>query len=239
MKLKEILRSFLRQMDAENTVDYICGTEALPLPLSPEEESEMLGKLEQGEETDKVKAELIQHNLRLVVYIARKFDNTGVDSDDLISVGTIGLIKAINTYEPGHGTALATYTARCIENEILMLIRMNKKHKNNFSLSDPVGTDKDGNELTLMDLLFEKEDCVFDKVEKSVQKEKLIRQMRLILNEREYTVLCLRYALKGGVPLPQRDVARMLKISRSYISRIEKRAIEKLRARLRPDDFFE
>ena len=148
-------------------------------------------------------------------------------------------IKAINTYEPGHGTALATYTARCIENEILMLIRANKKHRNNCSLSEPVGTDKDGNELTLMDLLFEKEDCVFDKVERSVQREKLVSQIRKILSDREYTVICLRYALKGGVPLPQREVAGMLKISRSYISRIEKRAIEKLRARLRPEDFFE
>ena len=120
-----------------------------------------------------------------------------------------------------------------------MLIRTNKKHKNNLSLSDPVGTDKDGNELTLMDLLFEKEDCVFEKVERSVQREKLLRQVKLILSEREYTVLCLRYALKGGVPLPQREVAKMLRISRSYISRIEKRAIEKLRVRLHSEDFFE
>ena len=120
-----------------------------------------------------------------------------------------------------------------------MLIRANKKHKNTLSLSDPVGTDKDGNELTLMDLLFEKEDCVFDQVEKSVQREKLLRQIRVILSEREFTVLCLRYALKGGVPLPQREVAKVLRISRSYISRIEKRAIERLKSRLNADDFFE
>ena len=176
--------------------------------------------------------------MRLVAHIVKKYTGAA-ETDDLISVGSIGLIKAINTYEPGHGTALATYTARCIENEILMLIRANKKHRNNCSLSEPVGTDKDGNELTLMDLLFEKEDCVFDKVERSVQREKLVSQIRKILSDREYTVICLRYALKGGVPLPQREVAGMLKISRSYISRIEKRAIEKLRARLRPEDFFE
>ena len=214
----------------------IGGKNSFPKPLPKEEEERYLVLAAKGDKA--AKDVLIRHNMRLVAHIVKKYTGAA-ETDDLISVGTIGLIKAINTYEPGHGTASATYTARCIENEILMLIRMNKKHKNNFSLSDPVGTDKDGNELTLMDLLFEKEDCVFDKVEKSVQKEKLIRQMRLILNEREYTVLCLRYALKGGVPLPQRDVARMLKISRSYISRIEKRAIEKLRARLRPDDFFE
>ena len=214
----------------------IGGKNSFPKPLPKEEEERYLVLAAKGDKA--AKDVLIRHNMRLVAHIVKKYTGAA-ETDDLISVGSIGLIKAINTYEPGHRTALATYTARCIENEILMLIRMNKKHKNNFSLSDPVGTDKDGNELTLMDLLFEKEDCVFDKVEKSVQKEKLIRQMRLILNEREYTVLCLRYALKGGVPLPQRDVARMLKISRSYISRIEKRAIEKLRARLRPDDFFE
>lgn len=153
MKLKEILRSFLRKMDAENTVDYICGTEALPLPLSPEEESEMLGKLEQGEETDKVKAELIQHNLRLVVYIARKFDNTGVDPDDLISVGTIGLIKAINSFRPDKNIKLATYASRCIENEILMYLRRTVRLKSEVSFDEPLNTDFEGNELLLSDIL--------------------------------------------------------------------------------------
>ena len=134
---------------------------------------------------------------------------------------------------------MTTYTARCIENEILMLIRANKKHKNNLFLSDPVGTDKDGNELTLMDLLFEKEDCIFEKVEQTVQREKLLEQIKAILSEREYTIICLRYALKGGIPLPQREVANVLKISRSYISRIEKRAIEKMRTRLQREDFMD
>ena len=210
---------------------------SFPRPLSRQEERECLEQWGRGDLS--ARNRLVEHNLRLVAHIIKKYYTQAANQEDLISIGTIGLIKAINTYEPGHGTALATYTARCIENEILMLIRTNKKHKNNLSLSDPVGTDKDGNELTLMDLLFEKEDCVFDKVEKSVQREKLLRQIKLILSEREYTVLCLRYALKGGVPLPQREVAKMLKISRSYISRIEKRAIEKLRSRLRPEDFFE
>ena len=180
----------------------------------------------------------MKHNMRLVAHIVKKY--TGVaETDDLISVGSIGLIKAINTYEAGHGTVLATYTARCIENEILMLIRSNKKHKNNVSLSDPVGTDKDGNELTLIDLLFEKEDGVFDQVEKSVQREKLLKQISRVLTDREYRVVCLRYALKGGVPLPQREVAQAMRISRSYISRIEKRAIEKLRGALKPEDFLD
>lgn len=214
----------------------IGGKNSFPKPLSKEDEEKYLALSAKGDK--EAKDILIKHNMRLVAHIVKKYTGAA-ETDDLISVGSIGLIKAINTYESGHGTALATYTARCIENEILMLIRTNKKHKNNLSLSDPVGTDKDGNELTLMDLLFEKEDCVFDKVERSVQREKLLRQIRQVLSEREYMVLCLRYALKGGVPLPQREVAKMLKISRSYISRIEKRAVEKLRARLRPEDFFE
>ena len=120
-----------------------------------------------------------------------------------------------------------------------MLIRSNKKHKNNLSLSDPVGLDKDGNELTLMDLLFEKEDCVFEQVERSVRREKLLEKMKQILSDREYSILCLRYALKGGIPLPQREVANVLKISRSYISRIEKHAIEKLKAKLNAEDFLD
>ena len=177
----------------------IGGKNSFPKPLTKEEEEKYLALARKGDK--EAKDVLIKHNMRLVAHIVKKYTGAA-ETDDLISVGSIGLIKAINTYEPGHGTALATYTARCIENEILMLIRTNKKHKNNLSLSDPVGMDKDGNEL-------------------------------------EYTVVCLRYALKGGVPLPQREVAKMMKISRSYISRIEKRAIEKLRTRLHPEDFFE
>lgn len=175
--------------------------------------------------------------MRLVAHIVKKY-NGAAETDDLISVGSIGLIKAINTYEPGRGTQLATYTARCIENEMLMLIRSNKKHKNNVSLSDPVGVDKDGNELTLMDLLFEKEEGVFKTVESKLLKEKFMKVLEQVLTEREYTILCLRYGLKGGAPLPQREVAKFLKISRSYISRIEKRAVEKVREELKRCDFF-
>jgi RNA polymerase sporulation-specific sigma factor len=176
--------------------------------------------------------------MRLVAHIVKKYTGAA-ETDDLISVGSIGLIKAISTYKLGQGTALATYTARCIENEILMLIRANKRHKKTISLSETVGTDKDGNQLTLMDLLFEKEDCVFESVDRSITREKLLLQIKKILTDREYTILCLRYALKGGVPLPQREVANVLKISRSYISRIEKHAVEKLRAKLNPEDFLD
>ena len=209
---------------------------SFPKPLSKEEEEKYLTLVLQGDK--QAKEILIKHNMRLVAHIVKKYAGVA-ETDDLISVGSIGLIKAINTYRMGHGTTLATYTARCIENEILMLIRANKKHKNTLMLSDPVGMDKDGNELTLMDLLFEKEDCVFEEVERSVQREKLLEQIKRILTEREYQIICLRYALKGGIPLPQREVANVMKISRSYISRIEKRAIEKLRMRLRAEDFLD
>lgn len=209
---------------------------SFPKPLSKEEEELYLQMAAEGNK--EAKEVLIKHNMRLVAHIVKKYSGVA-ETDDLISVGSIGLIKAINTYRAGRGTTLATYTARCIENEILMLIRSNKKHKNTMLLSDPVGTDKDGNELTLMDLLFEKEDCIFESVERSIQREKLLEYIQDLLTEREYTIICLRYALKGGIPLPQREVACVLKISRSYISRIEKRAIEKLRLHLKMEDFLD
>lgn len=205
-------------------------------PLSKEDEEKYL--LLAGKGDKHARDILVKHNMRLVAHIVKKYSGAA-ETDDLISVGSIGLIKAIGTYKPGKGTTLATYTARCIENEILMLIRANKKHKNTMSLTDPVGVDKDGNELTLLDLLFEGEDCVFQEVERLVQRERLLVQVKMILSEREYTIICLRYALKGGVPLPQREVAKVLKISRSYISRIEKHALEKLKANLYAEDFLD
>jgi RNA polymerase sporulation-specific sigma factor len=174
--------------------------------------------------------------MRLVAHIVKKYSGAA-ESDDLMSVGSIGLIKAIETFNDGKGTQLATYTARCIENEILMLLRSSKKHKNNVSLTEPVGTDKDGNELTIIDLLPEKEENVFSQVEKSIQHDKFILQLKGILNVREYTILNLRYGLEDGVPIPQREVAKKLKISRSYVSRIEKKAIEKARQSLNEEDF--
>ncbi len=206
-----------------------------PKPLSAEEEKKYLALAKAGDKAAKDK--LIRHNMRLVAHIVKKY-NGAAETDDMISVGSIGLIKAINTYESGHGTRLATYTARCIENEILMLIRAGKKHKNNVSLSDSVGTDKDGNELTLMDLLFEKEDKVFGSVEQSLMQEKFLSAIGQLLTERETDIICMRYALKGGAPMAQREVAQKLLISRSYVSRIEKKALEKLRKGLRREDFL-
>ncbi|MDE7182747.1 MAG: RNA polymerase sporulation sigma factor SigK [Clostridia bacterium] len=206
-----------------------------PKPLSPEDEKKYLALARQGDK--KAKDILIRHNMRLVAHVVKKYTGAA-ETDDLLSVGSIGLIKAINTFQDGKGTQLATYTARCIENEILMLLRAGKKHKNNVSLSDPVGVDKDGNELTLIDLLAEKEDSVFAQVEKSIQREKFVAFLKKFLSEREFDILSLRYGLEDGVSLPQREVAKKLGISRSYISRIEKRAIEKARENLRKEDFF-
>ena len=206
-----------------------------PKPLPREEEEKYLALARGGDR--KARDMLVRHNMRLVAHVVKKYTGAA-ETDDMISVGSIGLIKAIDTYEPSRGTRLATYTARCIENEILMFIRAGKKHKSNLSLSDPVGTDKDGNELTLMDLLFEKEDKVFGSVEQSLMQEKFLSAVKRLLNERETVIICLRYALTGGAPLPQREVARQLKISRSYVSRIEKRALEKLRDGLNREDFL-
>ncbi|MCI9407289.1 MAG: RNA polymerase sporulation sigma factor SigK [Clostridia bacterium] len=206
-----------------------------PKPLSPEEESKYLALARAGDE--EAKNTLIKHNMRLVAHIVKKYTGAA-ETDDLLSVGSIGLIKAINTYQDGKGTQLATYTARCIENEILMLLRAGKKHKTIVSLSDPVGVDKDGNELTLIDLLAEKEDSVFAQVEKSIQREKFVAHLKKFLSEREFVILSLRYGLEDGTALPQREVAKKLGISRSYISRIEKRAIEKARDNLKKEDFF-
>ena len=213
----------------------IVGESSFPKPLSREEEKEYLLKMKNGDAQAREK--LISHNMRLVAHVVKKYSGSA-ETDDLISVGSIGLIKAINTFNVEKGTSLATYTARCIENEILMLLRANKKYKNDISLSDPVGVDKDGNELTLIDLLYEKDDEVFGVVDKSIEREKFLQYVKSILSPREYTVICLRYGLKGQKTYAQREVACMLKISRSYISRIEKKAIEKLRANIKRGQFY-
>ncbi len=213
---------------------FFCGSiygDCFPKPLSKEEESKYL-KLYKENNDLKAKDILIKHNLRLVAHIAKKYQGAD-DVDDIISTGTIGLIKAINTYDSSKGTQLATYTARCIENEILMLLRQNKKYNGTVLLSDSIGTDKEGNELTLMDLLSDDGDSLINQVERNIEKRKLIEIMQKCLSKREFTVMCLRYGLKNGKPLPQREVALFLKISRSYISRIEKKAIEKIKIELK------
>ena len=206
-----------------------------PKPLSPEDEKKYLALARSGDEN--AKNILISHNMRLVAHVVKKYTGAA-ETDDLLSVGSIGLIKAINTFQDGKGTQLATYTARCIENEILMMLRSGKKHKNVVSLSDPVGVDKDGNELTVIDLLAEKEDSVFSQVEKSILREKFVARLKTFLTAREFNILSTRYGLEDGVAMPQREVAKKLGISRSYISRIEKRAIEKARENLSKDDFI-
>ncbi len=202
------------------------GGDSFPKPLTKEEERKCLIAFKNGD--NEAKEKLIKHNLRLVAHIVKKYQGA-YDSDDLISVGTIGLVKAINSYDLSKGTQLATYTARCIENEILMLLRANKKYRANISISEVVGTDKEGNELSLMDLLSVDEESVLNQVEHGLFSEKLLKTVRECLTDREFKVIVLRFGLKGNIPLCQREVASLLKISRSYISRIEKKAIEKIK----------
>lgn len=232
MKLFEILKIYLRKIDPlaeKSTVDYICGNgEALPLPLSAEEESEMLRLLLQEEEKERAKTELIQHNLRLVVYIARKFDNTGVDNDDLISIGTIGLIKAINSFKADKNIKLATYASRCIENEILMYLRRTVRLKSEVSFDEPLNTDFEGNELLLSDVLGTSADSVYGDIESNAEKEQLKEALKK-LSEREQKIMFLRFGLGGGEEMTQKDVADLLGISQSYISRLEKKIISRLR----------
>ncbi|MBR5439851.1 MAG: RNA polymerase sporulation sigma factor SigK [Clostridia bacterium] len=213
---------------------FFCGSvigDSFPKPLSSEEEEYCLTEYKQNG-NKLCREKLIKHNLRLVAHIVKKYQ-CAEDSDDLISTGTIGLIKAIDSFDASKGVQLATYTARCIENEILMLLRANKKYLGTISLSDVIGVDKEGNELTLLDLLSDDGESVFMKVERKTERKKLLEIIKTCLSDREYKIICLRYGLKGSVPLPQREVASFLKISRSYISRIEKRAIEKIRAEIK------
>lgn len=232
MKMLDVLRIFLRKVDClveKNTVDYICGNgEALPLPLSPERETEMLRLMEENVECERAKAELIQHNLRLVVYIARKFENTGVDNDDLVSIGTIGLIKAINSFKMDKKIKLATYASRCIENEILMYLRRTARLKTEISFDEPLNTDFEGNELLLSDVLGTSAESVYGDIESNAEKEQLKEALKK-LSERERKIMFLRFGLGGGEEMTQKDVADLLGISQSYISRLEKKIILRLK----------
>ena len=230
MRLLDWVKGFLQSVCTEEvTVDYICGNgEALPLPLSVEEEGEMVRLLEVDAEKERAKSELIQRNLRLVVYIARKFDNTGVDNDDLVSIGTIGLIKAINSFRADKNIKLATYASRCIENEILMYLRRTARLKTEVSFDEPLNTDFEGNELLLSDVLGTSAETVYGDIESNAEKEQLKEALKR-LTDRERKIMFLRFGLGGGEEMTQKDVADLLGISQSYISRLEKKIILRLK----------
>ena len=205
---------------------YIGGADVLPAPLEAEEEEKMLSQLG-TEKEESAKSTLIEHNLRLVVYIAKKFDNTGVGVEDLISIGTIGLIKAINTFNPDKKIKLATYASRCIENEILMYFRSDKKNNKNISLNEQVGFDKDGNEITFLDILkTPNPDFAMDIHNQN--NISLLKDYFKVLNEREKEIITKRYGLNNTNEVTQKEIAKELGISRSYVSRIEKRALTKM-----------
>lgn len=204
---------------------YISNNNVFPLPLTEDEESIYLTRLEQGDE--EARTILIERNLRLVAHIVKKFDGTSEDIDDLISIGTIGLIKGIGTFKRNRNTRLATYAARCIENEILMHLRSIKKNKNDLLLFDPIGSDKEGNEITLIDILDTGAEVVAEQVENILEEENLKERITQ-LSKRERKVIELRYGLIDGVNKTQREISKLLGISRSYVSRIEKKALRKL-----------
>ncbi|MGI6097673.1 MAG: RNA polymerase sporulation sigma factor SigE [Dethiobacteria bacterium] len=209
---------------------YISNSEALPPPLTNEEEGFLLGKLKKGDSN--VRTVLIERNLRLVVYIARKFENTGINIDDLVSIGTIGLIKAVNTFDPHKNIKLATYASKCIENEILMFLRRNNKVRAEISFDEPLNVDWDGNELLLSDVLGTESDLVLKNIEYEVDR----RLLQLAMNKlsvRERKIMELRFGLGNGRELTQKEVAELLGISQSYISRLEKRIINRLKKEIK------
>lgn len=203
---------------------------SFPNPLTEKEEQHYVELL--AEKNPDARRILIERNLRLVAHIAKKYISPGATQDDLISIGTIGLIKAVNTYSPGKSTRLATYAAKCIENEILMSIRASKRLSKEVSLSLPIGTDKDGNEISLNDILGSDSDEIVDLISLKIQVSKLYEAIDSCLNPREKKIIVARYGLDGYEPRPQREIAKSLDISRSYVSRIEKKALEKLKASL-------
>ena len=212
-------------------VFYICsGGETLPDKLSPEEELELAKKLYSGDKS--AREELISRNLRLVVYTAQKFENTGVSTEDLISIGTIGLIKAVSSYNPEKNIKMATYASRCIENEILMFLRKSTKTKKEISLEEPINTDSDGNELTFADVLGTDPDLVSKNTESQAEKD-ILKIAIDLLPERERVIMDMRYGLSCGVEMTQKEVADKLEISQSYISRLEKKILEKLKTEMR------
>ena len=224
--MTEAMVRFLMRIGIKGSIFYIGGSDVLPPPLRQEEEQQLLQRLGQGDEAAKQK--LIEHNLRLVVYIARRFENTGINLEDLISIGTIGFIKAVGTFKTDKNIKLATYSSRCIENEILMYIRKISGQKAEVSLDEPINTDWDGNELRLSDVLGTEGDTVMRPMEESVEHELLLQALGK-LSEREREIVVLRYGLAGKKEKTQKEVADLMGISQSYISRLEKRIMLRLR----------
>ena len=205
---------------------YINGADTLPTPMNAEEEANVMARIASGETS--AKSELITRNLRLVVYIARKFESSGVGIEDLISIGTIGLIKAVNTFCPDRNIKLATYSSRCIENEILMYLRKNSQIRNEMSIDEPLNVDWDGNELLLSDILGSDPDLINRDIEREAEKDLLLSCIKN-LSEREQYIMCLRFGINGYTPHTQKEVADLMGISQSYISRLEKKIIHRLK----------
>ena len=224
--LIKLFKKILNLFKQEEEIFYVCGQDTLPEPFCEEEEKEKIKLLQEGDE--KVKKELIEHNLRLVVYIARKFENTKIDTDDLISVGTIGLIKAVGSFDGEKNIKLATYASRCIENEILMYLRRMSKTHGEISLDEPLNVDGEGNELLLSDILGTEASTVFDPIETKGETD-ILKMALKKLTERESTIMALRFGLGGKEEMTQKEVADYLGISQSYISRLEKKIVRKLK----------
>lgn len=207
-------------------LSYISSGSSFPKPLSAAEERHYIELWKNGDES--AKETLIEHNLRLVAHIAKKYSGSVRDSEDIISIGTIGLIKGISSFDPSKGTRLATYAARCVENEILMLMRAQKKTQGDVSLSETIGTDKEGNEIMLIDVMRSDTPDIFDEINSGIEIRQLYKNIKTELDAREKKVIILRYGLKDGRCYTQREIAKMMNISRSYVSRIEKKAVSKL-----------
>ncbi|MBO4381269.1 MAG: RNA polymerase sporulation sigma factor SigE [Clostridia bacterium] len=226
--LKKILEFF--GIEVGERVDYISASNNLPSPLSPEEELETVERFLAGDKEARLK--LIEHNLRLVVYIAKRFDNTGIDMDDLVSIGTIGLIKAVGSYNPSKNIKLATFASRCIENEILMYLRKTSRTRSEVSLDEPLNVDFEGNMLLLSDVLGTDPECVYNDVEGS-EEQAVLKETFMQLPERERKILELRFGLYGKDEMTQKEIADMMGISQSYISRLEKKIVDNLKKNMK------
>lgn len=221
------IKCFIARIFSKNKVYYINGCETLPPPLAADDEEQMIANISE----DYAKSALVEHNLRLVVYIAKRFENTGAGIEELISIGTVGLMKAVSTFNKEKNIKLATYASRCIENEILMFIRKSSQHKKEISIDEPLSVDYDGNELLLSDVLGSEVDTVSREMEE-VEERKIVRDAVAALNARERIIIEMRYGLNDGKELTQKEVADALGISQSYISRLEKKIIHRLKKKI-------